>query len=126
MKVAYKAGVVFTELYMNAYEHGNLGIDSQTKHKYLEEDIYFEKLAELQKECFKKISVEVYRLKEMESEYIITKICDEGEGFDTQILSQIFRNSQKFNGRGVFVSRKNSMGIYYNSKGNCVLFLSKI
>ena len=51
---------------------------------------------------------------------------DEGEGFDTQILSQIFRNSKKFNGRGVLVSRKNSMGIYYNSKGNCVLFLNKI
>ncbi|MEN4054061.1 MULTISPECIES: PP2C family protein-serine/threonine phosphatase [Sulfurimonas] len=126
MKEAYKAGVVFTELYMNAYEHGNLGIDSQTKHDFLEKDIYFEKLNELEKDCSKKIFVEVYRFKESASEYIVTKIYDEGDGFDTHILSQIFRNSKKFNGRGVFVSRKNSMGIYYNAKGNSVLFLNKI
>jgi len=126
MKVSYKADVVFTELFMNAYEHGNLGIDSKTKHKYLEDDIYFEKLIELEEKCSKKISVNVYKIKECSSEYVVTKICDEGDGFDTQILSLIFRNSKKFNGRGVFVSRKNSMGIYYNSKGNCVLFLNKI
>jgi len=121
-KILYKSSLVFTELFMNAYEHGNIGLDSATKHKYLEEDIYFRKLEELESQCNKKVTVEVYKL----SEYIVTKIYDEGEGFDTQILSQIFRNSKKFNGRGVFVSRKNSMGIYYNSKGNCVLILNKI
>ena len=125
-KDIYKAGIVFTELFMNAYEHGNLGLDSNLKHKYLEEDIYFEKLQELQEGCQKKITVEVYKVRELTDEYIITKICDDGDGFDTQTLSQIFRNSKKFNGRGVFVSRKNSMGIYYNSTGNCVLFLNKI
>ena len=122
----YKAGLVFTELYMNAYEHGNLGIDSKTKHRYLEEDIYFEKLSELEQACTKEIFVSVYRLEEESSSYIVTQICDEGSGFDTQMLSQIFRNSRQYNGRGVFVSRKNSMGIYYNSQGNCVLFLNKI
>jgi len=123
---SYKATLVFTELYMNALEHGNLGIDAKTKHHYLEEDIYFEKLAELEKESTKKITVSVYKLEECESTYIVTEIFDEGDGFDTQVLSQIFRNSRKFNGRGVFVSRKNSMGIYYNNKGNTVLFLNKI
>lgn len=120
--ILYKSSLVFTELFMNAYEHGSLGLNTATKHKYLEEDIYFRKLEELESQCNKKIKVEVYKL----PEYIVTKIYDEGEGFDTQILSQIFRNSKKFNGRGVLVSRKNSMGIYYNSKGNCVLFLNKI
>jgi two-component system, HptB-dependent secretion and biofilm response regulator len=57
---------------------------------------------------------------------MVTQITDEGDGFDTQILSKIFRNSTKFNARGVFVSRKNSLGIYYNSKGNSVLYLNKI
>ena len=126
MKEAYKAGVVFTELFMNAYEHGNLGIDSKTKHRYLEEESYFEKLVQLQKDCQKKIFVKIYKLKELSGEYIVTKILDEGAGFNTQILSEIFRNSKQFNGRGVFVSRKNSMGIYYNPTGNCVLFLNKI
>jgi len=126
VKEVYKASVVFTELFMNAYEHGNLEIDSSAKHRYLEEDIYFDKLYELEKETEREIYVDIYKVSELGKEYIITKICDEGNGFDTQTLSQIFRNSKKFNGRGVFVSRKNSMGIYYNSKGNCVLFLNKI
>ena len=121
-----KAVVGFSELCMNAYEHGNLDISTKAKHRYLKEDIYFEKLAELEENCAKKISVVVYKFEKPTSTYIVTEICDEGDGFDTQILSQTFRNSRKFNGRGVFVSRKNSMGIYYSSKGNRVLFLNKI
>jgi hypothetical protein len=92
----------------------------------MEEDNYFEKLKELQEGNDKKIEVSVYKITEPYSTYVVTKICDEGDGFDTQILAHIFRNSKKFNGRGVFVSRKNSMGIYYNTKGNCVLFLTKL
>ncbi len=125
-KNAYSANLVFTELLMNAYEHGNLGIDSFKKHQMLEEDTYFETLLEEEKKCNKKIHVYIYKIQNLTSTYIITHIKDEGEGFDTQILSEIFRNSQNFNGRGVFVSRKNSMGIYYNTIGNSVLYLSKI
>jgi len=125
-KVRDKAALVFSELFMNAYEHGNLAIDAKSKHRYLEEDCYFEKLSELEQMCEKKIFVAVYKLQEQSHTYIVTKICDQGDGFDTQILSEIFRNSKQFNGRGVFVSRKNSMGIYYNTKGNCVLFLNAI
>jgi len=124
--VAYKANMVFTELYMNAYEHGNLGIDSATKHYLLENDTYFDTLLEKQQNCNKKITVKVDKIEHRDSTYIITQITDEGEGFDTQILSEIFRNSATFNGRGVFVSRKNSLGIYYNSKGNSVLYLNRI
>ena len=125
-KAIYNAGVVFTELYMNAYEHGNLNIDSTTKHKLLENDIYFETLRSKGAVCTKKITVKVSKIKYNASAYIITQITDEGNGFDTQILSEIFRNSALFNGRGVFVSRKNSLGIYYNSKGNSVLYLNKV
>lgn len=122
----YKAGLVFTELYMNAYEHGSLGIDVYRKNNLLEEDIYFETLLEEEKECNKKISVEVDTVIQGSNLYMITSIADEGKGFDTQILSDIFRNSTTFNGRGVFVSRKNSLGIYYNKKGNRVVFLNKV
>ena len=124
--IAYKANVVFTELYMNAYEHGNLGIDSALKHKLLDEDIYFEELTSKSLACEKRITVKVNKLLYEFTAYIITQVIDEGEGFDTQILSEIFRNSATFNGRGVFVSRKNSLGIYYSSKGNSVLYLNKI
>jgi CheY-like chemotaxis protein len=123
---SYKADLVFTELLMNAYEHGNLGIDKREKHLLLNEDRYFEVLLEKEQECDKKIEVSVSKIEYKDSTYIITKISDEGNGFDTQSLSEIFRNSQIFNGRGVFVSRKNSLGIYYNQKGNVVLYLNKI
>ena len=122
----YKAGVVFTELYMNAYEHGNLEIDSKTKHRLLDNDTYFETLKEKEVGCEKKIDVKISSLKYGSATYIITQITDEGKGFDTQILSEIFRNAKTFNGRGVFVSRSNSLGIYYNSEGTSVLYLHKI
>jgi hypothetical protein len=83
-------------------------------------------LVEKSENCNKKIDVKITKMKDGESTYIITQITDEGKGFDTQILSTIFRNSQSFNGRGVFVSRKNSFGIYYNREGNSVLYLNKI
>ena len=118
--------IAFHELFMNAYEHGNLGIGSDIKHKLLADDIYFDKLLEYEKQCDKSITVKIYKVYNLSSEYMVTQITDEGEGFDTNLLSTIFRNSKQFNGRGVFVSRKNSMGIYYNSKGNSVLFINKI
>jgi len=124
--ISYQAEVVFTELFMNAYEHGNLGIDAFTKHNLLESDKYFEVLKEKEEKCDKTISVKVDKIKHKSNDYIITQIYDEGKGFDTQILSEIFRNAATFNGRGVFVSRKNFLGIYYNDEGTSVLFLNKI
>lgn len=125
-KTLYQAGMVFTELYMNAHEHGNLAIDANYKNYLMENDIYFETLEKKEKEVDKYVDIKIDKIKHGSVYYIITKITDEGNGFDTQILSKIFRNSQKFHGRGVFVSRKNSFGIYYTSKGNSVLYLNKI
>ena len=123
--VKYAAQIVFSELFMNAYEHGNLGIKANTKHKLIEDDIYFKTLSEKEQNCSKTITVTIEKLQNEKSTSVVTKIVDEGEGFNTNILSDIFRNSQTFNGRGVFVSRRNSMGIYYNTTGNTVLFINK-
>lgn len=125
-KTSYQANLVFTELIMNAYEHGNLGIDKQHKHTLLHDGIYFETILEKEKDCTKLIEVTVSKIMYKNTTYIITLIEDEGAGFDTQTLSEIFRNSHTFNGRGVFVSRKNSLGIYYNQQGNSVLYLNKL
>ena len=124
-EVKYAAPIVFSELFMNAYEHGNLGVEANTKHKLIEDDIYFRTLSEKEQNCSKKITVTIEKMKNEKSTSVVTKIVDEGEGFDTHILSNIFRNSKTFNGRGVFVSRRNSMGIYYNTKGNTVLYINK-
>lgn len=122
----YRSSLVFGELFMNAYEHGNLGIDLLEKHRLLDEDIYFEELIEKEKKCSKKIKVKVNLIKNKLSTYIVTQIIDEGEGFDTSILVDIFKNHKSFNGRGIFLSRDNSMGIYYNSFGNVVVYFSKV
>ena len=103
-----------------------MGIDSETKHKLINDDVYFETLKDKEKGCDKKIEVKVSKLKYNSSSYVITQITDEGKGFDTQILSKIFRNAKNFNGRGVFVSRSNSLGIYYNTKGTSVLYIHEI
>ena len=126
VKLSYSAAIVFTELFMNAYEHGNLGLDSATKHRLIEEDTYLDTLLKKQKSCDKQIHVTINKITHNASNYIITRIKDDGKGFDTQILSKIFRNSKTFNGRGVFVSRSSSLGIYYNGEGNSVLYLHKI
>ena len=122
----YNSSVVFTELLMNAYEHGNLGLTSENKHKMLEDDTYFSNLETLEIACMKKITITINKIIYLNTVYVITTITDEGEGFNTDILSEIFRNKAQFNGRGVFVSRRSSLGIYYNSKGNEVLYLHKL
>ena len=124
--LVYSSGIVFSELSMNAYEHGNLGISSMQKHKMLEDGTYFESLKTMELSCNKKITITINKIEYTNNTYIITKIEDDGEGFDTNILSKIFRNKEQYNGRGVFISRRSSLGIYYSSKGNCVLFLHKI
>ncbi len=124
-KLAYNAGVVFSELFMNAYEHGNLGLDAKTKHRLLSEDIYFTTLEDLQKECKKKIYVTVDIVESNSNKYIITLIKDEGQGFNTNILREIFKERDNFNGRGIYISRQSSLGLYYCLGGTCVLFLHK-
>ncbi len=120
-----KAMLAFNELFINAYEHGNLQISSTLKHQLIDNGDYYGTLQEKEKFCDKKIKVQINKIIQNNNTYVITKITDEGDGFDTQILSKIFRNAKKFNGRGVFVSRQSSAGIYYSSKGNSVIYLTR-
>lgn len=122
----YNATLTFNELFMNAYEHGNLAIPNLEKHKLIQEDSYFETLRELEDKCTKKIFVEIAKINYRSNEYVVTVIKDEGDGFDTQILSKIFRDKKNFNGRGVYISRQSSLGLYYSDKGDSVLFLHKL
>ena len=125
-KQLQNVGIAFTELFMNAFEHGSLGITADQKHQLLEDDVYFDKLLEKEALCSLEITVNVHRIKHYSNCYIITQITDMGKGFDTKILSEIFRNTKAYNGRGVFISRSASHGIYYNAIGNSVIFLNKI
>jgi len=114
-----KSVLVFEELFMNAYEHGNLKIDKETKAKYLNEAIYLLTLKKLEKDCFKKIDVKIYKLANSHT-YIGVEICDEGEGFD---IKNFDMKNKGVNGRGILMSVKNA-NIYYNENGNCVFFIT--
>jgi len=126
LKLRYSAVLVFTEMFMNAFEHGNLQIDTSTKHILIDENNYLSTLETKQLDCDKKIYITINKIEYNSEIYIITKIRDEGDGFDTKILKKIFQKVDSFNGRGVYISKKLSVGIYYNKIGNSVLFLHKL
>jgi len=118
--------LVFSELYMNAFEHGNLRISAKEKGDLLKEDTYLQKLQELQKRYQKsKIEVTVCKMLSKDREYIVTKICDEGDGFDAFLVIEPGDETTKLNGRGILMSQKNCIDIFYNTQGNCVLFLNE-
>lgn len=125
-KLSYSAGIVFSELFMNAYEHGSLGLNTEAKHRLLSEDIYFTTLEKMQKECDKQITVNLFVIEYNSYKYVATTIKDDGSGFNTNILRGIFKEKNNFNGRGVYISKQSSLGVYYNSQGNSVLFLHRI
>ncbi len=122
-----KASLSFTELLMNAYEHGSLGISHTHKYQLMEDDNYFEYLKEHEVKVDKTINISINKIKNAENKnYIITKIEDQGKGFDTNIFTKIFGIHKNFNGRGALIARNSSLGIYYNNKANCVYFVSKL
>jgi hypothetical protein len=124
-QLAYKAAIAFSELMMNAFEHGNLGISMKEKHRLLKDIDYFEFLKQRSRECSKTITVTLYKISYAKSEYVVTSIEDEGEGFDTKILSSSFKDIRSYNGRGIYLSRINTQGIHYNAQGNKVLFFTQ-
>ncbi len=121
-----RAGYAFTELMLNAYEHGNLGISGRQKQRMIESGEYWDILPEKEQGCDKEILVELYDIHHQEQQYLITMITDEGEGFDTALLRDIFYRANKFHGRGVYITRKSSNGIYYNAKGNSIFIINTI
>ncbi len=109
----------FNELFLNAYEHGNLGMDFKDKEKLLKENKYINYLKKSKSD--KLINVCIGKFIYKNTIYIVCKITDKGKGFD-------LKNHQKafYNGRGLLISDKMCNGIFYNEKGNSVLFIKEM
>lgn len=119
----------FTEMIMNAYEHGNLGITNSQKTRLIKSGEYDDFMAEKEKSCDKSITVtlEVYQV--MGKRILCTYIADEGKGFDTKLLEKLLvSNIENLseNGRGVLMSRGFSDELLYNLNANEVLFINLI
>ena len=91
----------YSEIAMNAYEHGNLELSSDAKHRYIEENIYEEKLLEAEKDCTKKIRSRIVCCDNDGRKYIVASVRDEGKGYPDTIFSTNVSVSTKFNGRGL-------------------------
>ena len=104
--------LIFNELFFNAYEHGNLGLSFEDKENLIKEDKYIEFLKSNENDKFIEICVA------KKDNYIIVKITDEGEGF------QLKEKTALYNGRGIKMSEKFAY-LFYNKKGNSVIFIGK-
>lgn len=113
-----KLKVALYEMLMNAYEHGNLGIDMETKHKMIRDNTYEQFLSSAEKECRKKINLK-YGLYETSGKKILgVTVTDEGEGFSINISNRALENMDYYCGRGIILSNTFVDVLYYNMKGN--------
>lgn len=120
---------IFTELILNAYEHGNLGISLEEKREKIVEGAYDEFLEKRERKSKKKIYVTIKTVEQKDETIVITEIRDCGNGFDTKILENLmFRNRTEpsaENGRGFLLSKALAEEINYSIDGNEVLFIQK-
>lgn len=116
------------EMLINAVEHGNLGINYETKKNLLSEGIdYIEYLEGLCKQ-------EPYSLRKIEISYRYTRnsisftVKDEGAGFDVKKFENRDIKSEllALHGRGIIISKFNMDEITYNETGNEVMLTKKL
>lgn len=124
--IVTKVKVTLYELVMNAYEHGNLGIDVDKKHRLIRDNLLEKYCNELEKKCDKKIYVKygVYIINGVE--FFGATIVDEGEGFNINMTNRALENPEYFCGRGIVLSNTFVDALYYNMKGNEASFFVKL
>lgn len=112
-----KTLIVVNELLMNAYEHGILKIDSQTKNRYLSQGNYDELLKKLEKDTKGKIRIEVFIYKEG---VLQISIDDFGEGFSEELIREY--DKTQYRGRGIILSKKLTDALFFTNNGSKVSF----
>jgi len=111
-----KLMVAFTELFLNAYEHGNLGLSFEEKSNLMKEGKYIDYLKNHKTD--KKIVVCFASFFYKSKKITAIKIVDEGNGF------KVIERKGLFSGRGIKLSSKYAY-IFYNQKGNEVLIIKE-
>ena len=111
-----KLMVAFTELFLNAYEHGNLGLSFEEKSNLMKDGKYIDYLKNHKTD--KKIVVCFASFFYKSKKIVAIKIVDEGEGF------KVIERKGLFSGRGIKLSSKYAY-IFYNQKGNEVLIIKE-
>lgn len=114
------------ELLMNAYEHGNLGIDYKLKNSLIKRDAYDEYLSTVEKTVTKSIAATLSLYEEDKREYLKLMVRDEGSGFDALIMKELSYQPKLFNGRGIKIAQNFMDEVYYNMKGNEAFLIKQV
>ncbi len=112
----------FTEVLINAYEHGNLCIDHETKRKMMETG-GFDDLLKEREALYGKRKIDIFLHLKEEPQLLTFKIdvTDEGKGFDTSLMRNRIIKKSHFNGRGLLMVSKSVDAYYYNDRANRVI-----
>lgn len=115
------ASLGFTEVLMNAVEHGNLGFTYEDKKELMLKDQWQDAISEKLSQdahCHKKVTVHLMRTEEK----VVVTVEDEGEGFDHEKhMSFDPAKLDDPNGRGIALANLHSFDeMKYNKKGNAV------
>jgi two-component system, HptB-dependent secretion and biofilm response regulator len=129
-KEAGEAVLIFNELLMNAFEHGSLGISSSDKDRLIEDDKYDAFLEELESKTDSKTIKIKMELEEIKGKNTVIKIsiADAGGGFEfSETLKTIYLDKDaKFSGRGVWMAKDLTDGVYFNERGNKTTFFKTV
>ncbi|MFP4332774.1 MAG: response regulator [Campylobacterales bacterium] len=109
--------LVVNELLMNAYEHGVLQIEPETKNNYMLKGSYEEYLSKLEEEKKGRISLDIVLYK---NSVLQVSIDDFGEGFDMKSAS-LDKNAE-YRGRGISLSHRTTDSLFYENGGSRSVF----
>ena len=113
---------VLTELYLNALDHGVLGLDSSLKSDPSGFETYFrtrEKRLTALDDGYVKFDLSVEQQAERRS--ILLRIEDSGKGFDYEDRAQLTNWQMALSGRGIFLVQDLCDSLEYQGDGNIAL-----
>ncbi len=116
---------IFTELFVNALDHGLLKLDSTLKSTAEGFATYYqERQQRLTNLTEGSIEIDLSLYKTANNNKLIIKVSDTGSGFDVEQYIDDNKNNQaditKLSGRGVELVKELSYSLEYNSTGNVV------
>lgn len=111
----------FSELLLNALEHGNFGITKAQKNTLIAHDTFDDEMVRLEALYYEKPIEITYGIVMVgEQKMFEATITDDGNGFDVATLKNIVVAPESFNGRGFVIIRKLLDHFYFNTKGNAI------
>lgn len=119
--------LAFSELLLNALEHGSFGVNKTRKNYLIENDLFDDEMSRLEAlHQEKMICIRFSIVSDGCGELFEAVVEDDGTGFDTKILKNLVINPHSFNGRGFMIIKKLVDHFYFNEKGNAITILKRV